>query len=190
MSDDIIAMAEIGNMRVTVFYDENADDPREYSDCLGIMACFHKSYRIGDHLHEKEDPFEFQKWVTTSKDVAVWLPIYMLDHSGLTIRTYPFDDPWDSGLLGFIYTTKEAIRRWYGKKRISQKLLEEVRESLLEDVREMDCYLRGDVYCVTLEKGDDIIDTTCGIYGYDSLKEVLTNELPEEFKPVVEKLDL
>ena len=82
MDDGTVATAETEDMKVTVFYDENAENPREYDGHLSVMACFHKRYKIGDDLHQNEDPFEFQKWVTTSEDVAVWLPIYMLDHGG------------------------------------------------------------------------------------------------------------
>ncbi len=190
MSDYVVAAAEMNGMKITIWYDECADDPRKYNDCLGTMACFHKRYSIGDETHKNEDPFEFQDWVTTSKDVATWFPIYMLDHSGLTIRTYSFDDPWDSGLLGYIYVTKEKVRKEYGVKRISSKLMKKVDDILIAEVEEMDYYLRGEVYCLEAVKGEETFDAVCGIFGYKRLREYLKTELPEEFQPVVEKLDL
>jgi len=36
----------------------------------------------------------------------VLLPLYLLDHSGLSISTSDFCDPWDSAQVGWIYTDK------------------------------------------------------------------------------------
>lgn len=188
MSQEVIARERLEDKTITIFYDEYADDPRKYDDCLGTMACFHKRYDIGDEKHRNEDPFEFQEWVTTSKDIALYLPIYMLDHSGLTIRTYSFDDPWDSGLLGYIYVTKDEVREWYQRKKITKKLLRQVEENLLYSVKKMDYWLIGEVYCVILEKGDEVVDSMCGIYGFNTAIEVLERDIPEEFMLVAEKL--
>jgi hypothetical protein len=38
----------------------------------------------------------------------VILPVYMLDHSGVSISVRPFGDPWDSGLAGCIYARMMA----------------------------------------------------------------------------------
>ena len=36
-----------------------------------------------------------------------WMPVYLMDHSGLSIRTTSFQDRWDSGCIGWVYMTKE-----------------------------------------------------------------------------------
>ncbi len=190
--DSMIANAKIGNKEITISYDELQDDPRQFSESLGTMACFHKRYDIGDPTHRDENPLEFQEWVTTSKEIAKYFPIYLYDHSGLTIRTYPFECRWDSGLLGYIYVTKERVRKVYGVKRISPQLLDKVSKVLLEEIEEMDYYLRGEVYCIDLEEDGEVIDSICGIYGYDNLKDYLNTEVSNsyQFKQVVEQLDL
>ena len=188
--DSMIASAKIGSKKITISYDELQDDPRQFSESLGTMACFHKRYDIGDPTHRDENPLEFQEWVTTNKEIAKYFPIYLYDHSGLTIRTYPFECRWDSGLLGYIYVTKERVRKEYGVKRISPQLLDKVSKVLLAEIEEMDYYLRGEVYCIDLEEDEEVIDSICGIYGYDNLKDYLNNELPQEFHSVVEQLDL
>jgi hypothetical protein len=188
--DSMIANAKIGNKKITISYDELQDDPRQFSESLGTMACFHKRYDIGDPTHRDENPLEFQEWVTTNKEIAKYFPIYLYDHSGLTIRTYPFECRWDSGLLGYIYVTKERVRKEYGVKRISPQLLDKVSKVLLAEIEEMDYYLRGEVYCIDLEEDEEVIDSICGIYGYDNLKDYLNTEVSKEFQPLLEQLDL
>ena len=188
--DYVIASTELDNRRIIISYDDFDDNPRDMNENLGIMACFHRRYDIGDPTHRDENPLEFQEWVTTNKSIAKYFPIYLYDHSGLTISTQPFNDRWDSGLLGYIYVTKERVRKEYGVKKISSKLLDKVSEILLAEIEEMDCYLRGEVYCVCTEENEEVVDSICGIYGYDNLKQYLTNELPKEFQPLLELLDL
>ena len=33
----------------------------------------------------------------------ITLPLYLMDHSGLAMQTTSFNDPWDSGQVGWIY---------------------------------------------------------------------------------------
>lgn len=189
MSDDLVKEVIKDCKRLAVYVDDTPQDPREW-DNLGTMVCYHKRYDIGDDMHKNEDPFEFEEWVTTSEDVALYLPIYMLDHSGITIRVYPFGDPWDSGQLGYIYVTKERLRKEYGVEEITPELLKKVREILKEEVREEDFYLRGDVYGFVLEECYEVKDSLWGCYGYDNLKEFLLNNLSEEYHQLVDELNL
>jgi hypothetical protein len=42
------------------------------------------------------------------------LPVYLYDHSGLTINTTGFTCPWDSGQIGWIYASHEQVKAEYG----------------------------------------------------------------------------
>lgn len=42
---------------------------------------------------------------------AVVLPLYLYDHGGITMNTGGFSDPWDSGQVGFIFVSKEKIKK-------------------------------------------------------------------------------
>lgn len=35
----------------------------------------------------------------------ITLPLYLMDHSGLAMQTTSFNDPWDSGQVGWIYVS-------------------------------------------------------------------------------------
>ena len=47
----------------------------------------------------------------------ITLPLYLMDHSGLVMQTTSFNDPWDSGQVGWIYVSKEdALKEFGGEK--------------------------------------------------------------------------
>ena len=47
-------------------------------------------------------------------DKYVILPLYLYDHSGITISTGPFSCPWDSGQVGWIKAPKDTFRNATG----------------------------------------------------------------------------
>ena len=95
---------------IKVETDDDPLNPREEYDNMGTMVCFHKRYVLGDKHEYKESDYngwgELEKAITRKEDAAVLLPIFMYDHSGITIQTRPFSCPWDSGQVGFIFVSK------------------------------------------------------------------------------------
>lgn len=169
-----------------VVQDDCSDSPRDW-DNLGTMVCFHSRYNLGDKDHGI-DFYDYYSWDELEKgickkhDVAVILPLYMYDHSGITISTkhkYPYNDRWDAGRIGFIFISKEKVKKEYSVKKMSKKLLERIKTYLEGEVETYDTYLRGDVYGFqliqkeTCDKGcehEEIIDSCYGFYG-NNLKE-------------------
>jgi hypothetical protein len=154
--------------------DHNPLNPREENDNLGTMVCFHRRYDLGDK-HNFRDPDDFVDFLKCNPSFC--LPLYLYDHSGITISTSPFSCPWDSGQLGWIYVTKEAIRKEWGKKRVSSQLSKIVIKNLEAEVMEYDQYLTGDIYGFNLidevldEDGDLFeeidVDSCWGFFGSD-----------------------
>jgi hypothetical protein len=163
---------------IRIYQDEDPSNPRTEFDNFGRMICFHKRYDFGDKHTEtiEQDADDFCAWVTKSKDVVV-LPVYMLDHSGLTIRTSAADfracDPqgWDWGLIGFIYVTKEEIRKEFSVKRVTKKTAEKARNILKGEIKIYDDYLTGNVYGYEIvkestdEDDEEVIDSCWGFFG-------------------------
>jgi hypothetical protein len=184
--------------RVVFSYSDTAQSPRDpdYTDCnLTKMVCFHRNYILGDkHNFDKEDVLsweELEKLICKEEDVCVIDPLYLYDHSGITISTTPFGCKWDSGQVGFVYITKEEIRKLFNVKRISKKLKYKAWEYLNEEVKTYKQYLEGDVYDVYVrDENDDIVESCSGYYGTDFesngalefVYEVLTAEENEELK--------
>src|SRR5690554_6771246 len=93
--------------------DEWPENPRN-DDNLGVIAYKHSRYIVGDV--EMSDPIDYllDLYGLSNRDVEycnetlkelqgraeefgyVLLPVYMYDHSGITISTTPFSCRWDS----------------------------------------------------------------------------------------------
>jgi hypothetical protein len=107
------------------------------------------------------------------KGAAVVVPVYMLEHSGVWLRTSDFNDPWDSGQVGFAYVTNEDIQREFGK--INSETTAKARANLEGEVETYGQYLGGDVfgfrhykvnYCPSCAKPEEEeIDSVWGFYG-------------------------
>ena len=163
------------NLKLEIVNDQYPENPREFYGNLAIMACFHKRYNLGDETSFVTSDFnsweEFKEFLLTKaspKAVCV-KPLYLYDHSGLTIATTPFSCRWDSGQIGFVYTTKAKIRENYGVKRVTKRMLALAKKCIDAEVEEYDAYLRGDVYgweITNLETGQ-VIDSCYGYYDKD-----------------------
>lgn len=175
MSHNHVEQFELGGLTVTIDYDQDAESPREW-DNLGTMVCWHRRYNLGDK-HEFSTPTDFQEWADSKEsDIALCLPLYLYDHSGITMSCSKFSCPWDSGQVGYIYITREKIRSGYSAKRISKKLLERVRGYLISEVKTYDLFLTGQVYGYTVEdlEGNNV-DSCWGFFGMETVKDEATS---------------
>ncbi len=156
------------------------EDPRKDFDHLGTMVCWHRRYKLGD-LQPIEPPEDWFKENYPPEELkgSVLLPLYLYDHSGITMSAEPFSCQWDSGQVGWIFAKAEAIKEAYGD--CSDASLSSARECLLAEVKQYDQYLRGAVW--GWEYGDD----SCWDYFGDTLEETgLEHSVPEEAKPLLE----
>lgn len=101
---------------------------------------------------------------------VVLLPLYLYDHGSITMNTGGFHCPWDSGQVGFIYTTMDQARKeWSGTD-------EEVRDKALAcleaEVKVYDQYLTGDVwgYVIEDDEGEEV-ESVWGFYGDEYCRE-------------------
>lgn len=148
-------------------------DPRIYKDLhLGKMICFHRRYNLGDK-HDFRDPHEFQQFLEDNKnEIYCALPLYLYDHSGITMSTTPFNDPWDSGQVGYIYCTKKDVED-LGLN--PDEAHEHIEESLKDEVKEYDEWLTGDppYYEYIITDGDNTIVESRSLFKYDDFKNMI-----------------
>ena len=120
----------VGKYKIEVILDEDPRSPRE-DDNLGTMVCFHGRRNLGDkhdYNHHNYDGWDdMEKNIIKDNNVGVILPLYLYDHSGITMNTTGFSCGWDSGRVGFIFISKDKIREEYSCKRIVKNLLREYR---------------------------------------------------------------
>ena len=169
---DAIETMEYRGYTIKIHRDEHNESPRDW-DNLGTMICWHSRYNLGDvqtsNPHNYYEPDQWWEENMPMKDIAAILELYLYDHGGITMRTSPFSCPWDSGGVGYIYITKEKVRKEYGKKRISKQLKARVKTYLQGEVETYDNYLTGEVYGYVVEdQGGEHVDSCWGFYGYKS----------------------
>ena len=189
-----LEVVEYKGYNIKIYLDEDPENPRTAWDNFGHMICFHSRYNLGDkHDMSLEDAKELEK----SKDV-ISLPLYLYDHSGLTIRTYPFSCPWDSGKIGFVYVTKEEVRKEYSCKLVTKKIKEKVINLLRSEVEEYDNYLTGEVYGYRIvDDNEEERDSCWGFFGNEwremilsDCKQMIDYYVEEDLKEKVESHDL
>jgi hypothetical protein len=137
------------NLKSIIMYQETETteimNPREWNENLGTMLCFHRRYILGDkNPYNSGDYWGFTHFAESLRrvhDIALMLPIYMYNHGGITISYKPFSCPWDSGQVGWIFMNKDQVRREFGVKRISKKVMDKVRSVLIAEIEDYNEYL-------------------------------------------------
>lgn len=120
----------------------------------------------------KEDPVYFMEsnigpddidfCLNALSDHFVMLPLFLYDHSGITMNTSGFSCPWDSGQVGIIYVSNEEIVKEFGK---GKKAREKAANLLRSEVEAYDRFLTGQVFGFVVEDEDgEYIDSCCGFY--------------------------
>jgi len=165
-----------GSQYLRVIQDSDPESPREW-DSLGTMYCMHRRYNLGDVQLKSSDynSWEEVKKSFNTKENAVVLPLYLMDHSGLTLQTKPFggiNGHFDSGQVGFIVATKKEIRKNFGIKNVTKKYIKQVTEMLVAEVEIYNQFLSGDVYGyehfeIDSEGNENNIHSCWGFFGDD-----------------------
>ena len=180
--DTVEILTEKKKYRINIVQDESPESPREW-DNLGTMLCVHPRYVLGDKQENDRRNYsnnqEYLNSIIKNKDICVILPLYLYDHSGITMNTTGFSCQWDTTKVGFIFVSKEKVRKEYGVKRINKELIEKVTKVLVGEVETYDQYLRGDVYgyeiyevttCSEGHEHETLLDSCWGFYGEEECK--------------------
>lgn len=123
-----------------------------------------KSYDYFGYFEDEDEVDKVWEWI--DKNMIV-MPLYLYDHSGITISTARTCS-WDSGQVGFMYITKKDAVKEFGNKYFTKEVEEKAIACLEAELKTYDNYLRGDVYWYRiLDKEENEIDSCRGYYGYD-----------------------
>lgn len=161
----VVEQKEVNGYTIEIHTDEDPINPRTEWDNAGIMACFHRRYTLGDKQDKhglRHEDFagwdEMEAHIFKEKDAAIVLPLYLYDHSGITMRHFPFECRWDSGQVGFIYITKDDVRKNWDVKYVTKKSLAKAKACLIAEVQTYDDYLTGNVFGVVVKdpEGEEI----------------------------------
>lgn len=162
--------------RCRIEVDGDASSPRE-DDNVGTMVCWHRRHHLGDE-QPAGSPDEYlngllDKCVRANYSKALKqanaskllnanyarLPLYLYDHSGITMNTTGFSCPWDSGQVGFVYCSLKKAQAEFGKVGDKQgfeakvehdgktmTLRERAELWLRQEVETYDQFISGEVY--------------------------------------------
>jgi len=173
------------NLIIEICQDYDPENPREWEN-LGTMICWHKRYNLGDSNTDYSlDDYDSAEELFNAikKDSLVVLPLYLYDHSGISMSTTTYvgraqHASWDSGLVGYIYTTKEQVER----AGVTEE--SDLESILVNEVEMYNHYLTGDVYgyrvydthqcdsCKHTEK--KLIDSCWGYYSQEEALKTAT----------------
>lgn len=187
--------AKANGYELRVFHDECELNPRkDIEGWLGTMVCAHRRYDLGDEqAHNLDNYRSWAAWlvgeVGKPGDDIIALPLYLLDHGGITMNTTGFNDPWDSGQVGWIYAPVEKIKQVFAVEEIDDELRQKVLDILKSEVEIYDMYLRGEVYGFTIEgPNGETIESMSGFYGRDWTENGMMEYVPSEYRYLFEML--
>ena len=182
---NLIESREHKGYTINIYPDDDPQDPRDF-DNLGIMLCWHNRYDLGDEHSFKSDQFtgwnDVHDYIQKELEGIIILPLYMYDHSGIGMSVsnsqYPYNCPWDSGQVGFIYTTRAKILECYEVKRLSQDIITKAEKVLHAEVDIYHKYISGDVYGYTITGPGNVIHGSCwGFYDVDEMEREAQGEI-------------
>lgn len=114
--------------KLTIELDDMSESPREW-DNLTNMVCWHRNYNLGDKhhfdtVHDMLEDLAYQVGIEYDEEINtpdlmtklaphyLIKPLYLYDHSGITMSTsneYPYNDRWDAGIVGYAYISKRDV---------------------------------------------------------------------------------
>lgn len=200
---------EIGNRTLTVYYDPDPRCPREW-DNFGTIAAFHRDYALGDiqDLRDVIDELDQSKWSDAKIDDFYYsddlgmvvkemekqgytvLPVYMYDHSGITLSTSPFSCRWDSGLLGIIFVSRETVLKEFGWKRITKERRERIVNILESEIKTYDQYVTGEIFGFVIEEDGNGLDSCWGFYNLADMEDHISSEHQDLFEELKKRENL
>lgn len=155
-------------LRLVIEQDQFPEDPRSWGN-IGTMLCCNRHYQLGDcnsnieteeqlaeicrkygKSDEEIDEMTFVEEVQfiLDQDNICGLPLYITDHSGISMQTYRFD-AWDSSFVGLIFVEKDFY--------LAQSCLKDeenwkakAKKTLEGEVKTYSDFLEGNVYMWTL----------------------------------------
>lgn len=154
---------------IKIYQDDDPMNPREW-DNLGTIVSWHRAYKFDeDGRKEYGEPNDFLLAVAYQ---AIMLPVFLLDHSGLSISTTGHNfravdsHGWDWGQIGWIYIMRRDAEKEYGSD-----VEERVKKYMRQEIETLNDYFTGNVLGFTVEDASGKeVDGCWGFYGYDPEK--------------------
>ena len=153
MEREVVETIKYCGHMIEILTDDNPWNPREESK-ICIFHIAHNHYCFGD---ENYNDFESIKAAKNEaiRNGDIVSPLYMFDHSGITISLSPFSCPWDSGQVGFVQVPRKIMIKEFGTKIFTPKLKKRALKIMEHEVSELDSYIKGEAYGYVIDEDGD-----------------------------------
>lgn len=185
-SGDVLYDKIHNGQRLTIDHDSTAESPRKWESSWNL-SCSHKRYDLGDedcrlNVRDYDSWEEYGEALREEYDIVEMVPLYLLDHSHLSLSIVDFNDRWDSGQIGFAFLTAENQKDLVGAYDITD-LHEASLEVLKQELEVYEGWMNGEAYSIMVEDVNtgETIDNIGGFYGTDFSANGLDDYIPEEF---------
>ena len=151
----------------------------------GILTLTPRYSAYGNDSDNDPRKEEFQKYLRAVRIYGgVSIPIYCLEHGGITFSAGSFADPWDSGIAGFAWMPPAKVKENFkGDKKAAIAYLKQM-------ISVMDAYAQGECYGYALYDTDGSeVWQTSGFWNidgrWDELMTEMADSVPEDFAPLI-----
>lgn len=178
---------------MTAEQDNMPINPREdYNNCT---ICYVRNRYLGSSKYDNDRDFadsdDLNDYLAGLKDRGtefVSVPLYAYVHSGITISTSSFGDPWDSGCFGIAICTKEQVVNAFGNDTDWQQHAEDIIE---DEIETYDKFLTGETYVYTVYEYDKAakewtLNDTCGGFYSNDEDEMLSSYFNKNYRLIDE----
>ena len=189
-------------VQAELVYDPDADNPRDCDNLGTILIAPDKSHWIASpddivdtSIHLGKNPFEH--WDNIRREqlklkksaIAIAYPITKYQHGEISLQL-GYKRGWDYTVSGFVYVTKDQVRKCYGVKRITKSVIARAKNRLQDELDTLTGWLNGECYgwqikeyALTDDGLDweevDTLDNCWGYldrdYAFDSMKDALNH---------------
>lgn len=178
---------------MTAEQDNMPINPRE--DFNNCTICYVRNRYLGSSKYDNDRDFadsdDLNDYLAGLKDRGtefVSVPLYAYVHSGITISTSSFGDPWDSGCFGIAICTKEQVVNAFGNDTDWQQHAEDIIE---DEIETYDKFLTGETYVYTVYEYDKAakewtLNDTCGGFYSNDEDEMLSSYFNKNYRLIDE----
>lgn len=163
--------------RLCIECDSSAENPRTW-DNVATIHVWWGNYNIGDEKPEwshnpceilsklyhdisgKCSRGEIARIITkiNETNLALIFPVYVYEHSGITLGLSDYGDKWDSGLAGYVYITKEKAFSEFSEC-TDDNWKEKAKDCINAEIETLRDYVEGNVYWYRLEALSHVVQT-------------------------------
>ena len=143
--------------KAELVYDQHATNPRECDNLGTILIAPNKAHWIanrdsavdtsiplGNSPYEHWENLRNKQLNLKKSDIAIAYPITKYEHGAISL-SLGYTQGWDYGIVGFVYVTKETIRKCYGVDRIT-KSIERAKNCIQSELDMLTSWLNSECY--------------------------------------------